>query len=308
MSTYIFETQINTSQHFLMLPDRVAEDFKVHAFHFKISTKNFDKRPGLRYFVSHKITSSDFKSAYQQFMEKILRVTDSMAFFYSQPISVEYWNILAKKPGEKTAYLSAHQLRPTTPMCDYSIISNELLTLVDKVCKDDNLYNLVWLYNNNAKIDSVDYDPASRQFGLCQLIDALVDQETVRGCEACKKRPYTRTKRTDIGVMLGSDLYKKLYGGGDPLRNRLAHGSLTKGTFLDDNDVEEIILKICERMNTKYGLKNKVIPSMTDRIRATNTWSGHATQVIHNEKSLEELLEQTAVSGPIVGHPQPRDW
>ena len=299
MASFKLETQVNTSQHFLMLGDGVAEEFDLGGFTFKIAVKDFDQRAGFRYFVSGEVEAESHNEAYNTYMEKILRVTDSMAFFYSQPVSVEYWNILIIKDNESTAYLSGHMLRPTTSMCDYSLISDELVRTVEVVSHNDDIYNVVWLYNNNAKIDSVDYDPGSRQFGLCQLVEALADEEEVPLCEPCKQGGYKRTIRKDIKAMLGTDLYEKLYGGGNILRNRLAHGSLTSGTFLEEGDVEEIILKVSNRINDKYGLRNKVNALMEDRTRATNTWTGGTNMVIHDNNGLEELLERINKNLPL---------
>lgn len=291
MSNYRIETQINTSQHLLMLGDGIAEEFDLGGFKFKIAVKDFDKRAGVRYFVCCSIEALNYREAYNIFMEKIMRTADSMAFFYSQPVSVEYWNNLITKEGDRSAYFSGHKLRPTTSLRDYSTISDELSRIIDAVNSDEELYNIVWLYNNNAKLDGVDFDPGSRQFALCQLVESLAEKEEVSGCKTCNRRAYTRTSRKDIENMIGKSLYKKLYGGSDALRNRLAHGSLTGGTFLEDRDVEDIILKISDRINDKYDLRNKVTQSTQDRIRSTHTWNGGAITVHHEQKGLEEFLE-----------------
>ncbi len=308
MPIYRLETQINTSQHFLMLADGVAEEFTLGGFTFKAANKNFDKRAGFRYFANANIEAENRDEAYNIFLEKILRTTDTMAFFYSQPVSVEYWNILIRKDDEPAAYLSSYKLRPTTSMRDYNVISDDLVGAVEAVNNNDDLYNIVWLYNNNAKIDSVDYDPGSRQFGLCQLVEALADEEEVPMCESCQKGGYKRTVRSDIKTMLDMDLYKKLYGGGNILRNRLAHGSLTSGTFLGEQDVEDIILKVSDRINKKYGLRNKVQSSVQDRIRATNTWTGHAIMVNHGNIGLEDFLEQFHLGTLTPINSLPRGW
>lgn len=308
MPIYTIETQINTSQHFLMLGDGVAEAFDLGGFIFKISTKNFDTRAGFRYFVSCEIEAEGYKEAYSTFMEKIMRTTDSMAFFYSQPVSVEYWNILIKKSGDTSAYLSAHKLRAATSMRDYSMISAELSNIVEAVNNSEELYNMVWLYNNNAKLDGVDFDPGSRQFALCQLVESLAEKQEVPHCDVCQQGGYMRTSRRDMKNMLETPLYNKLYGGSSILRNRLAHGSLTGGTFLEDRDVEDIILKISNRINEKYGLRNKVTESMQDRIRSTNVWNGGAMTVHHEQNGLEEFLERLHLGTLQHVRSLPRNW
>lgn len=291
-----------------MLGDGVAEVFDLGGFTFKASTKDFDTRAGFRYFASHSVEAETYKEAYRIFMEKVMRVTDSMAFFYSQPVSVEYWNVLIKKHGDISAYFSGHKLRPATSMRDYGAISTELSNIIDAVNNDEELYNVVWLYNNNAKLDGVDYDPGSRQFALCQLVESLAEKQEVPYCDTCQQGGYMRTSRRDMKAMLGTSLYNKLYGGSDILRNRLAHGSLAGGTFLEDRDVEDIILKVSDRINEKYGLRNKVTQSMQDRIRSTNVWHGGAMTIHHDDKGLEEFLERLHLGTLQHVRSLPKNW
>src|SRR5206468_3343967 len=129
---------------------------------------------------------------------RLMKVTDAMAYFYSQPVSVEYWNILIKKEGDETAYFSAHKLRPATSMSDYDVIDDRLSAIIDKSEADEELQNILWVYNNVAKIDGVDYDPASHQFGLCQLVESVADKDVAPLCEVCRQGGNTRTVRRDI--------------------------------------------------------------------------------------------------------------
>jgi hypothetical protein len=308
MARYTLEVQLNTSQYFLMLADDVAEAFDVAEFRFHIAKSSIDSRPGLRYFVSNSIDAPNHKEAYIQFMERLLRVTDSMAYYYSQPVSVENWNLLITKEGDARAYFSGHKLRAATSMSDYDALNPDLSKVVEVALTNIGFYNVAWLYNNISKIDSVDFDPASHQLALSQLVEALAEKEQVEACRTCGRTAHIRTSRRDIEAMLGTDLYNKLYGGGNPLRNRLAHGSLTDGSFLENKDVEDIILKINIRIQEKHGIKNKVSPSMIDRIRATNVWHGTAMPIEHNNRSLEECLAAFYAENLDSLESLPKDW
>ncbi|HEY8999288.1 MAG TPA: hypothetical protein VIM53_03135 [Candidatus Saccharimonadales bacterium] len=290
MSKYTLEVQINTAQSILTLVDGKASEFQVKDLAFKSSRLDFDQRAGYRYYISTEIEASHMFEAYDLFTKKIAVVTDSIAYFYSQPVTVEYWNLLIKKEGDDAAYLSAYRLMPATAMTDYSAIAPELLEIIEKAENSEELQNTLWIYNNIAKIDGVDYDPASHQFGLCQLIESLANKDTVQACEACGRGEYTRTSRKDMKSILGDDLYKKLYGGSDILRNRLGHGNLVGGKFLPNQEVEDVILKATTRITEKYGVKNKVSEGMVDRIRSTNRWYGAAYGIEHKDMCLEECL------------------
>jgi hypothetical protein len=291
MSKYIIEVQINTSQSILTVIDGIADEFTIKEYVFRRSQLSFDKRPGFRYFAEREVEADSMHDAYHVFMKRIMKVTDSMAYFYSQPVSVEFWNILIKKKGTDTAYFSAYKLRPATSMSDYDVIDERLNTIIDKCDEDEELQNVLWVYNNVAKIDGVDYDPASHQFSLCQLVESLADKDDVPRCDLCGQGGYKRTARRDMKSILGNDLYEKLYGGKSILRNRLGHGQLVGSTFLTNQDVEDTILKITERANSKYEIENKVSASMTDRIRGTHVWNGTAYGIEHRSMGLEECLD-----------------
>ncbi|HSX16920.1 MAG TPA: hypothetical protein VLH86_02360 [Patescibacteria group bacterium] len=291
MPTYTFETQVNTSQSILMMPDGIADSFTVKEYTFKSSKLDFDNRPGYRYFVERTFEAANMHEAYDTFLKRLIKITDAMAYFYSQPVNVEYWNMLIKKEGEGAAYFSAHRLRPATSMSDYNSIDERLIDLIDKSDEDDDLENSLWIYNNVATVDSVDYDPSALQFGLCQLVESLSDTEDVPKCKACGLGGHKKTSRPDMKALLGASLYKKLYGGSDILRNRLGHGRLVGGKFLTHQDTEDIVLKVTERLNAKYGVWNKVNSGMTDRIRGVNVWNGTAYGIDHKGMGLEECLK-----------------
>jgi hypothetical protein len=228
--------------------------------------------------------------AYDIFMKRLMKVTDAIAYFYSQPVSVEYWNILIKKEGDSGAYFSAYRLIPTTSLSDYNVIDERLFDLIDKSEQDEDLQNSLWIYNNVATVDSIDYDPSSLQFGLCQLVESLSEKDEVLKCVVCGQGGYQRTLRKDMKALLGKDLYEKLYGGSNILRNRLGHGQLVGGKFLTHQNVEDTILKITERLNSKYNVWNKVNAKTTDRIRGTNVWNGMVYGIEHKSMGLEECL------------------
>ncbi len=291
MSKYTLEVQLNTSQSILMLVNGIAQEFTVKEYTFKSAKLDFDNRSGYRYYVSREVEAENMFEAYDIFMKRLMKVSDAMAYFYSQPMSVEFWNLLIKKEGDAGAYFSAHKPIPATSMSDYNGIDERLNDIIDKCETDEDLENSLWLYNNLAKIDGVEYDPSSHQFGLCQLVESLSEKNEVPKCAVCSQGGYTRTSRSDMKALLGNALYEKLYGGGDILRNRLGHGRLVGGKFLDNQDVEDTILKITERLNTKYGVENKVTSSMTDRIRGTMRWNGTTYGIEHNSMGLEECLD-----------------
>jgi hypothetical protein len=291
MTKYTLETQVNTSQSILMLVEGIAPSFTIKEYRFKSPELNLDDRPGYRYFVEREVEAANMHEAYDIFLKRLIKITDSMAYFYSQPVNVEYWNMLIKKEGDDAAYLSAYRLHPATSMSDYNTIDERLLDLIDKSEQDEDLENSLWIYNNVATVDSVDYDPSSLQFGLCQLVESLSEKEDVPKCTTCQQGGYKKTVRRDMKALLGNDLYEKLYGGSDILRNRLGHGRLVGGSFLSHQDTEDIILKITERLNAKYSTENKVSESMTDRIRGTNVWRGVTYGIQHNGMGLEECLK-----------------
>ena len=290
MNTYKIEVQINTAHHVLMLGDGIARTFSLGGFEFSAAQAQFDKRPGFRYFASKELSADNHDSAYQTFMKDLHKVTDAMAFYFSQPVSVEYWNILIKKDGDEKAYFGCYRLEPAVSLRDLSVLSEGLEKTVEKVFEEDSFYNTAWLFNNASKIDSVDFDPGTYQLGLCQLVESLAEKETVPACDKCGRREYTRTSRADIEQMLGTPLYQKLYGGSDILRHRLAHGSLVGVAFLENKEIEEAILKISERVNIKYGIQNKVSEGVVDRIRGTYTWHGSTYAVKPDGKGLEACL------------------
>ena len=290
MSTYNFEVQTNTSQSILTRVEGVAQEFNIKDYIFKSAALEFDKRAGYRYYVSKSVEAANKSEAYTTFMDELMIVTDSIAYFYSQPVSVEYWNILIKKDSNDEAFFGGYSLRPATSLSDYSIISPDLDTIIDKSLASKDLQNTLWIYNNIAKIDGVDYDPSSHQFGLCQLVESLSEKGEVEKCKVCGRGGYTRTLRSDIEQILGDDLYKKLYGGSDILRNRLGHGNLVGGSFLNDADVEDTILKVNECITTKYDIRSKVNRSVIDRIRGTNVWHGASYGIAHNDMGLEQCL------------------
>jgi hypothetical protein len=291
MPRYTLEIQVNTAESILMLVDGVAQEFTIRDHSFKSAVLDFDQRPGYRYFVSKIVEADTMFKAYDAFMNELSIVTDAIAYYYSQPVSVEFWNILIKKEGDENAYFSGYSLRPTTSMTDYNDSSPELIDIIEKAENSEELRNSLWIYNNIAKVDSVDYDPSSHQFGLCQLVESLAEKDEMAKCETCGQGGYTRTSRRDIKAILDRDLYDKLYGGSDILRNRLGHGNLVGGTFLTNDDVEETILKVTERMKEKYEITNKVTSSMTDRIRGTNVWNGATYGIKHKDMGLEECLQ-----------------
>ncbi len=309
MPKYTLEIQINTAQSILTLVDGVTQEFNIKDYTFKSAVLDFDKRPGYRYYVSKGVDADSMFAAYDTFMKELMVVTDSMAYFYSQPVTVEYWNILIKKEGDDNAYLGGYSLRPATSMSDYSMIDPELISIIDKAEHNEELQNSLWIYNNIAKIDGVDYDPSSHQFGLCQLVESLADKEEVPKCKKCGQGGYKKTSRPSIKTILGTELYNKLYGGSDILRNRLGHGNLVGGTLLANEDVEEVILKTSDKIADKYEAKNKVTSTMTDRIRGTSVWNGAAYGIKHNEMGLEECLSIHKEDG--LSHergPIPRAW
>lgn len=291
MSKYTIEVQINTSQSILMLPQGIAPSFTIKEYTFRSAKLGFDKRPGYRYFAERTLEAPNMHEAYDTFMRRLMQITDAMAYFYSQPVSVEYWNMLIKKEWDDTAYLSAYQLRPATSMPDYNTIDPRLSELIDKSEKDENLQNSLWIYNNVATVDSVDYDPSALQFGLCQLVESLSDAEEVTKCQVCQQGGYSKTSRKDMKALLGEDLYKKLYGGSDILRNRLGHGRLVGGSFMTHQNTEDVILKVVERLNTKHQVWSKVNSGMTDRIRGLNVWNGTTYGIEHKSMGLEECLK-----------------
>lgn len=309
MNTYLFEVQLNTSQSILTRTDGPASEFSIKEYTFKTSGLTFDERPGHRYYASRTVEADDMFTAYDIFMKRLMKITDSVAYFYSQPVSVEYWNLLIKKTGDRTAYFSAHRLIPATSMTDYDAIDDRLNDLIDKCEANEELENSVWIYNNIAKLDGVDHDPSSHQFGLCQLVESLADKDEVPLCETCRQGGYERTSRRDMKNMLGDGLYRKLYGGGDILRNRLSHGRLVGVSFLNDQDVEDAILKTTQRLNEKYEVSNKVSQEMTDRIRGTMRWYGTAYGIQHNNMGLEECLDvQFDDQRSHVQRPVPKGW
>jgi len=288
---YTIEVQINTSQSILRLVDGVAQEFDIKEYTFRSATRTFDTRPGHRYYAQRVIEAESMFVAYDVFMKRLMKITDSMAYFYSQPVSVEYWNLLVKKKDDTGAYFSANRLVPATSMSDYDLIDSRLDEIIDKVESSEDLENSLWLYNNVAKLDGVENDPSSHQFGLCQLVESLALKNEVPLCDLCRQGGYARTSRPDMKTMLGNQLYDKLYSGRDILRNRLSHGRLVGGAFLSNQDVEDAILKITERINTQHNISNKVSASMTDRIRGTMRWRGVTYGIEHNGRGLEECLD-----------------
>lgn len=198
------------------------------------------------------ITEVNYRKAYEKFISEIEPILDAFSVFEQCSIDLVGQSFMIQKLNDnESAYIYFYFSRKTdtVSMCYLKEDFDKIRKLIN------NRAEMGLYFMRQVNQTSSAY---SRLALLLVVVESLAKDSQKRICDNkdCKNfdKFYSTTDKDNLKKILGDDLYKKIYSGERPIRNRLFHGRfISREEFV--GFLENIYKSIIEYYNLQFDLK-----------------------------------------------------